>query len=129
MTDIQDIKDNDSTHSDAVREILFFQAEDGIPDTSVTGVQTCALPIWFVQDQQVRLVDQCLGEAEALDHALAESCDRFRLTVGETDTLEQGIDSTVEFLGRDAGEPRSEERRVGKERRAGEARELEGACR
>src|ERR1017187_10738835 len=24
----------------------FFQAEDGIRDTSVTGVQTCALPIW-----------------------------------------------------------------------------------
>src|SRR5437879_7187303 len=28
---------------------FFFQAEDGIRDTSVTGVQTCALPIsWFV---------------------------------------------------------------------------------
>src|SRR5437764_12256851 len=27
---------------------FFFQAEDGIRDTSVTGVQTCALPIWDV---------------------------------------------------------------------------------
>src|SRR5437764_1621632 len=27
---------------------FFFQAEDGIRDTSVTGVQTCALPISFV---------------------------------------------------------------------------------
>src|SRR5437764_14489254 len=26
---------------------FFFQAEDGIRDTSVTGVQTCALPIWL----------------------------------------------------------------------------------
>src|SRR4029077_5618445 len=26
---------------------FFFQAEDGIRDSSVTGVQTCALPIWF----------------------------------------------------------------------------------
>src|SRR5437764_11714799 len=26
---------------------FFFQAEDGIRDTSVTGVQTCALPISF----------------------------------------------------------------------------------
>src|SRR5262249_59164334 len=26
---------------------LFFQAEDGIRDWSVTGVQTCALPIWL----------------------------------------------------------------------------------
>src|SRR2546430_12873789 len=27
---------------------LFFQAEDGIRDLTVTGVQTCALPIWTV---------------------------------------------------------------------------------
>src|SRR5438105_5667819 len=26
--------------------IFFFQAEDGIRDPLVTGVQTCALPIW-----------------------------------------------------------------------------------
>src|SRR5260370_13551418 len=28
---------------------FFFQAEDGIRDSSVTGVQTCALPISFVR--------------------------------------------------------------------------------
>ena len=28
-----------------LKAIIFFQAEDGIRDTSVTGVQTCALPI------------------------------------------------------------------------------------
>src|SRR5256886_17563400 len=28
--------------------IFFFQAEDGIRDLTVTGVQTCALPISFV---------------------------------------------------------------------------------
>src|SRR5437867_7078585 len=27
---------------------FFFQAEDGIRDRTVTGVQTCALPIWMV---------------------------------------------------------------------------------
>ena len=26
---------------------FFFQAEDGIRDYKVTGVQTCALPIWI----------------------------------------------------------------------------------
>src|SRR2546430_4711075 len=26
--------------------VVFFQAEDGIRDLTVTGVQTCALPIW-----------------------------------------------------------------------------------
>src|SRR5690606_40416105 len=28
---------------------FFFQAEDGIRDFHVTGVQTCALPIWAVR--------------------------------------------------------------------------------
>src|SRR5207253_8578314 len=28
---------------------FFFQAEDGIRDGHVTGVQTCALPIWRAQ--------------------------------------------------------------------------------
>ena len=27
-------------------DVFFFQAEDGIRDYDVTGVQTCALPIW-----------------------------------------------------------------------------------
>jgi len=28
---------------------FFFQAEDGIRDVAVTGVQTCALPIYQVE--------------------------------------------------------------------------------
>src|SRR5260370_29225886 len=32
-------------HAGAVSCFFFFQAEDGIRDSSVTGVQTCALPI------------------------------------------------------------------------------------
>src|SRR5437879_11048786 len=34
-----------SCHVLIVFVFFFFQAEDGIRDTSVTGVQTCALPI------------------------------------------------------------------------------------
>src|SRR5204863_7023086 len=30
--------------------LFFFQAEDGIRDLYVTGVQTCALPIFFVRE-------------------------------------------------------------------------------
>src|SRR2546422_6615748 len=30
-----------------VSSTFFFQAEDGIRDVAVTGVQTCALPIWM----------------------------------------------------------------------------------
>src|SRR5437870_13626357 len=38
------------------RWILFFQAEDGIRDGHVTGVQTCALPIYglFLDSGQMR---------------------------------------------------------------------------
>src|SRR2546422_2286726 len=31
----------------ALLDLFFFQAEDGIRDVAVTGVQTCALPIWL----------------------------------------------------------------------------------
>src|SRR5256885_5806283 len=31
---------------------FFFQAEDGIRDYKVTGVQTCALPIYVLQDEK-----------------------------------------------------------------------------
>src|SRR5688572_31700488 len=34
-----------STTSQAITRFFFFQAEDGIRDLTVTGVQTCALPI------------------------------------------------------------------------------------
>ena len=36
---------------------FFFQAEDGIRDDLVTGVQTCALPIlwWFIQEVSVTI--------------------------------------------------------------------------
>src|SRR5205807_5914359 len=30
---------------------FFFQAEDGIRDYKVTGVQTCALPIWWESNE------------------------------------------------------------------------------
>src|SRR5437762_6781074 len=37
--------------------VFFFQAEDGIRDTSVTGVQTCALPIWNGLMIEPRIID------------------------------------------------------------------------
>src|SRR2546425_11825310 len=38
--------------SKAARFSFFFQAEDGIRDKLVTGVQTCALPIWDLKAWQ-----------------------------------------------------------------------------
>src|SRR5688572_32145641 len=77
---------------------FFFQAEDGIRDLTVTGVQTCALPIsepcHLVSDAQL---------AEQLYPALLPRAERF-FNLGP--------------LGFGCEPPRSEERRVGKECRA-----------
>src|SRR5258706_10945233 len=40
---------------------FFFQAEDGIRDWSVTGVQTCALPIYTTDDLRHRFASHQQG--------------------------------------------------------------------
>src|SRR6266446_8552203 len=49
---------------------FFFQAEDGIRDYKVTGVQTCALPI-YLESRDVKLVVIACNTATAaaLNHA------------------------------------------------------------
>src|SRR5258708_31793091 len=55
---------NDAPTSAIVRyQFFFFQAEDGIRDDLVTGVQTCALPISFSASEPER------SEAEKADAA------------------------------------------------------------
>src|SRR2546425_2128818 len=78
---------------------FFFQAEDGIRDKLVTGVQTCALPI-------CRPVEQ----PEDLFWRVAR-------TVAEPDGRYGASDKAVEGLAETFFE-RSEERRVGKECRS-----------
>src|SRR6266496_6585492 len=41
---------------------FFFQAEDGIRDLYVTGVQTCALPIWTGNARALEMVRLTLGK-------------------------------------------------------------------
>src|SRR5256885_17118054 len=86
---------------------FFFQAEDGIRDYKVTGVQTCALPIY-----------------EERDRALPAPLSRRRDDPGPdvADDHVQGRDDALARQARgqaDAARPRrSEERRVGKECRS-----------
>ena len=51
----------------------FFQAEDGIRDWSVTGVQTCALPIYDYRvyrfDQRTEKFEQIPAEGEEIGRA------------------------------------------------------------
>src|SRR3712207_7912256 len=44
-------------------EFFFFQAEDGIRDIGVTGVQTCALPIFCVGQDLGQHVEALRGDA------------------------------------------------------------------
>src|SRR5207248_6137881 len=84
---------------------FFFQAEDGIRGRTVTGVQTCALPI-------LALIDH--AEAWQGLRDLSGPSRRCRGPSGRRDPAGRG-------LYREAGHlceyrrPRSEERRVGKE--------------
>src|SRR5437868_8669576 len=42
---------------------FFFQAEDGIRDRNVTGVQTCALPIWISSSSRALFRASSSGQA------------------------------------------------------------------
>src|SRR2546429_3029730 len=46
--------------------VFFFQAEDGIRDVAVTGVQTCALPISTESDNQHRRADENRAEFQTV---------------------------------------------------------------
>src|ERR687893_1272434 len=45
--------------------VFFFQAEDGIRDHCVTGVQTCALPIFFADFASQTIVNNVVGLAKS----------------------------------------------------------------
>src|SRR5260363_455519 len=49
-----------------LEDFLFFQAEDGIRDDLVTGVQTCALPIYTVcEEASCPNIGECFGKGTA----------------------------------------------------------------
>src|SRR5437660_12859437 len=80
---------------------FFFQAEDGIRDGHVTGVQTCALPIYRAADARPGL------ESDASEPTLRIRTDRV-----EHQQHDSAADRVLANL------TRSEERRVGKECRS-----------
>src|SRR5689334_23669005 len=90
---------------------FFFQAEDGIRDGTVTGVQTCALPIY---DEEVRTrCTALLPQAKA-----AGWKKRAEAYLADADGKEKHDLPLLAEWERLVGKPRSEERRVGKECRA-----------
>src|SRR5207249_6902611 len=97
----------------------FFQAEDGIRDRNVTGVQTCALPISRIAEASISafLVNVAPSAVEhdpsglALARANTDS-------IALLDGLAHGFDVLVRHH-IELGFRRSEERRVGKGGRSG----------
>src|SRR5258706_10285361 len=89
---------------------FFFQAEDGIRDWSVTGVQTCALPI-LSQPAQSKYVGE--GFTPSLLHSPSTGAIA-RLRRARTSRRSAGRTCAPTARPR----PRSEERRVGKECRS-----------
>src|SRR5256885_7497786 len=89
---------------------FFFQAEDGIRDYKVTGVQTCALPICArgqpVQDDR--------GAGRARGGAAAGRTQ----PMSPADLSYRRRQTWENHLGNQSVDPRSEERRVGKECRS-----------
>src|SRR5437016_9430835 len=88
--------------------IFFFQAEDGIRDWSVTGVQTCALPISFFNSNPAWSDPITSFIAGSLSERLF--CGGNHVFDGEAEFLEKIFQGS-----RRAERARSEERRVGKE--------------
>src|SRR2546425_7271844 len=84
---------------------FFFQAEDGIRDKLVTGVQTCALPI-------------SRGNPFTYAIAFRNSGDVAARNLVVTDDLPAGVDYVPSSLHLEFNGNRSEERRVGKECRS-----------
>src|SRR2546423_2514763 len=92
---------------------FFFQAEDGIRDKLVTGVQTCALPICGDFHQQGGARDADAGERDAA-REYARHVDRHLPRPVQPDAARASPRRRAA-----AGVPdRSEERRVGKECRS-----------
>src|SRR2546429_3890517 len=91
---------------------FFFQAEDGIRDVAVTGVQTCALPISGRTGGHVRTVREGLADGLYVDagaeHFTQPGYDRYWQYVREFNL------TALPYPRRN----RSEERRVGKECRS-----------
>src|SRR3712207_8708395 len=88
-------------------QFVFFQAEDGIRDIGVTGVQTCALPICFVSP---KAIPQMQDTAKVLSLLDLQSTKSELLAIIAN---ERGAQDACAF-----DEIRSEERRVGKECRS-----------
>src|SRR5207249_7998004 len=93
----------------------FFQAEDGIRDRNVTGVQTCALPISDLPVNYGGLDEEHSSLERARVVILPVPYDRTASYMKGTARGPEAIVEASRFMELYDDEIRSEERRVGKE--------------
>src|SRR5690606_41076796 len=101
----------------------FFQAEDGIRDFHVTGVQTCALPILIHIDRAFLRAAQEVQAGTYRPHVESETVKSGVIECVLNPRLAELVGEQMAAKCRTVVEERSEERRVGKEWRAGRRRE------
>src|SRR5205807_3580075 len=103
-----------------------FQAEDGIRDYKVTGVQTCALPISKQRFNRMEGILRVIGPDATLRRG-------YSITLDECGTIVRTVAAVRPKMkirtrvsdGEFGSEVRSEERRVGKECKGGSVRCME----
>src|SRR5690606_40729759 len=96
-----------------------FQAEDGIRDFHVTGVQTCALPIYGVPRKFTTKLKHVVELNFTFDFHHQDSKPLIAATLKRIADTTYAVGGVPAFtIQRHLGPARSEERRVGKEGRA-----------
>src|SRR5690606_30160642 len=65
---------------------FFFQAEDGIRDFHVTGVQTCALPILETLTHDQAMIEQALGLLQSQTRQLRKASDSIETLLARVST-------------------------------------------
>src|SRR3712207_7295188 len=110
MQRLTSLSERSTSSSGCYLFFFFFQAEDGIRDIGVTGVQTCALPIYPAPGLEGRPV-RVLAESCAVQvvHAGPPQIAVGKLKTARVNDVDGGAEARSE---------RSEERRVGKECRS-----------
>src|SRR5690554_7690826 len=91
---------------------FFFQAEDGIRDADVTGVQTCALPISFLEreycvqyhETDFEFISRLLAE-EGISYYFSHSDKKHELNfVNNVQDFFEAISTPLDFVG-DSNQP------------------------